>query len=141
MKSLLSLMMVTAIMVSAADAQPPLPMADGHAAGQDGHVAGQAVELFHCVEIEDPDHIAPCAVPKIIMVPDPCACRHHCGCCDTKCVAVKICVPPPNPCACGCGAHEEVKIRKGGRKQKYDYGEYSVEVTVKDGYVKVDYDD
>jgi len=134
MRSLLSLLMVTAVMVTAVNAQPPAPTADGHA-----H-AGQAVELFHCVEIEDPENIAPCAVPKIIMVPDPCACHNPCGCCEVKCVAVKICVPPPNPCACGC-RHEVVKCKKGGRKQKYDYGKYSVEVTVKDGYVKVDYDD
>lgn len=134
MKSLLSLMMVSAIMVSAANAQPPEPVADGHA-------AGEAVELFQCVEIEDPENIAPCAVPKIIMVPDPCACHDPCGCCTPKCVAIKICVPPPNPCACGCEQHEVVKCKRGGRKQKYDYGKYSVEVTVKDGYVKVDYDD
>ena len=67
------------------------------------------------------------------MVPAPCACNHPCNCCAPACVAVQICVPP-----CGC---ERVKISRDGRKHKYDYGKYEVEVKVKNGYVKVDYDD
>jgi hypothetical protein len=46
---------------------------------------------------------------------------------------VKICVPP-----CGCA---KVKVSREGRRVKYDYGKYSVEVTSKNGKVYVDYDD
>ena len=140
MKSLLSVMMVTVLMVTAANAQPPAPIAEGHV---QGHIVqhSEAIELFTRVKIDDPDNIAPCAVTKIIMVPDPCACHNPCNCCAPKCVAIKICVPPPNPCGCGCSGEPRVKIKRGGRKQEYDYGKYEVEVTVKDGYVEVDYDD
>ena len=132
MKSLLSLLMVTAVMVTAANAQPPAPMADSVA-------TGQAIELFTCVEIDDADEMHPCAVSKIIMVPDPCACKDACGCCAPKCVAIKICVPPA--CECACGDTPKITCKHDGRKQKYDYGKYSVEIEVKDGYVEVEYDD
>ena len=126
MKSLLSMLMVAAVMVTAANAQPPAPMADSV-------VSGEAIELFTCVEIDDPDEMHPCAVTKIIMVPDPCACKDACGCCAPKCVAIKICVPP-----CEC---VDVSCKHDGRRQKYDYGKYSVEVKVKDGYIEVEYND
>jgi len=99
-------------------------------------VAGPApVRLFQCVEVEDPDHIAPCAVPKLVKIVDPCWRPDPCSCCPQcpPCVYVKICVPP---CAC-----ERVKVSRKGRRVKYDYGDYSVEVTSKDGKVRVDYDD
>ncbi|MCH2212683.1 MAG: hypothetical protein MK110_15375 [Fuerstiella sp.] len=94
------------------------------------------VELFQCVKYKDHDEIAPCAVPKIIQVPDPCACKDACDCCqccEPKCVSIRICVPP-----CGC---EQVKVSKNGTRIKYDYGEYEVDVRVKDGYIEVDYQD
>lgn len=128
MKSFLSVMAVCAVMMSAANAQPPAPMAEHGPV-----VTGEAIPLFACVKIEDPDHIHPCAVPKIVMVPDPCACHHPCNCCAPKCVAIQICVPP-----CGCVEHT---CKRDGYKQKYDYGKYEVEISVRDGYVKVDYDD
>jgi len=130
MKSLLSVLAVSAVMMSAANAQPPTPMPEQEPMPA---AAAQAVPLFTCVKIEDPHHIHPCAVPKIVMVPDPCACYDPCSCCAPKCVAIQICVPP-----CGCVHHT---CKRDGRKQKYDYGDYAVELTVKDGYVKVDYDD
>jgi hypothetical protein len=128
-------MAVCAVTMSAANAQPPAPMPEQGPMPIEGRVisSGPAMPLFTCVKVEDPDHIHPCAVPKIVMVPDPCACHHPCSCCEPKCVAIKICVPP-----CGCVEH---KCKHGGRKQEYDYGDYEVEITVKDGYVKVDYDD
>ena len=86
--------------------------------------------LFSRVEVEDRHHIHPCAVPTIVQVLDPCA--DACDSCGPRCVYVEICVPP------GC---PEIKVRRHGRKVKYDYGDYKVVVTSRDGYVKVDYDD
>ena len=86
--------------------------------------------LFPRVEVEDRHHIHPCAVPTIVQVLDPCA--DACDSCGPRCVYVEICVPP------GC---PDIKVRRHGRKVKYDYGDYKVVVTSRDGYVKVDYDD
>jgi len=104
----------------AALAPTPTPMAQG-------------VVLFQCVRYKDLDNIAPCAVPKIVMIKDPCACCDPCSCCKPMCVAVKICVPP-----CGC---VKVSCNKDGSKVKYDYGKYEIEIKSKNGKVTVDYDD
>ena len=76
-----------------------------------------------------------CGIPDFVPVPDPsaCDCRHCNACCAPQLVSIKICVPP-GPC-------RRVKVRHGGRRIKYDYGKYEVEIKVRDGYVKVDYDD
>ena len=100
-----------------------------------------AVALFDHVKYKDHDEIAPCAVPKIIQVKDPCACDSECDsacdsacdCCEPKCVSIKICVPP-----CGC---EHIKVSCDGDRIKYDYGEYAVDVRIKKGYIEVDYQD
>lgn len=84
-----------------------------------------AVPLYCNVKYKDERNIAPCAVPTIVMVPDPCN--------DCACVAVQICVPP---CETAC-----VKVKKCGHKVKYDYGKYAVEITSARGRVVVDYDD
>ena len=84
-----------------------------------------AIPLYCNVRYKDLKNIAPCAVPTIVMVPDPCN--------DCACVAVQICVPP-----CDC---PEVKVKRSGRKVKYDYGKYAVEITSARGRVTVDYDD
>lgn len=96
-------------------------------------IHGAPVELFHRVKYKDHDEMAPCAIPRIISVKDPCACSHACDCCGPKCVMIKICVPP---CAC-----ERVKVSRNGNRIKYDYGEYEVDVRVKKGYIEVDYQD
>lgn len=97
--------------------------------------AAPPVRLFQCVEVEDPDHIAPCAVPKLVKIVDPCWKPDPCSCCPQcpPCVYVKICVP-----RCGC---PKVRVSREGRRVKYDYGKYSVEVTSRKGRVRVDYDD
>lgn len=119
---------------------PPAPAAEGTGYTKmkpgkmsKGKGKPKRVHLYHCVEYEDLDNIAPCAVPKIVWVRDPCACHDPCSCCQPKCVAVKICVPH-----CGCA---KVKVKDHGRKVEYDYGEYKVEIESEDGVVKVDYDD
>lgn len=127
----------------AAHYQPPPPAPGSGSqltpvpAGPQGDVVPHgAMPLYHNVKVEDPDHIHPCAVPKVVRIVDPCWKPDRCGCCAPaapRCVYVKICVPP---CAC-----ERVKVSKNGRKVKYDYGDYSVELKSKDGCIEVDYDD
>lgn len=89
--------------------------------------------LFERVKYEDLDHIHPCAVPTIVQVLDPCAPADPCVGCGPRCVYVKICVPP-NQCP-------RIKVEHHGRKVKYKFDDYQVEVESKNGYVEVDYDD
>ncbi len=128
-----------------APASEPLPsvhdMSPGMApmAVSDSCGCGQGCDgdcnLFKCVEVEDRHNIHPCAVTKIISILDPCACDNRCSCCGPKCVLVKICVPP-----CGC---PKIKVTRHGRKVKYDYGKYTIEIksSKRKGIIEVDYDD
>lgn len=108
---------------------PPAPVPDsGSSATMSAPVAAvpvAAVPLYTNVRVKDRRNIAPCAVPTIVQVPDPCN-----PCC---CVAVEICAPP---CETPC-----IKTSKCGKKVKYDYGDYQVEITSSRGRVVVDYDD
>lgn len=127
---------------------PGIPSA-GFAPGAPGYPIGpsygaEGFPLFARVEVEDRDHIHPCAVPTVVQVLDPCSVeRRHglfhryrvaadCDACGPQCVYVEICAPP------GC---PKVKVSRDGRKVTYDYGDYKVQVESKDGYVVVDYDD
>jgi hypothetical protein len=119
-----------ASMAGAAQVPPaPVPEAGTY---EDAKVlpAGAPVELYHCVKYEDERNIHPCAVPLIVAVPDPCP--NPCDC-TTRCVYVKICVPP-----CDCA---QVKCKRHGTKVVYDFGKYEVEITSRKGVVRVDYDD
>jgi hypothetical protein len=145
---------------------PVAPPVAGEVSAPSEHVVISSVpiELFACVEYEDLRNIHPCAVTKIVAVQDPGEkpCKRgwfgsSCGkcdqCCDTcnkcestcdsccepepVCVYIQICVPPES-CDCKC---PEIKVSRKGSKIKYDYGDYEVEITSKDGVVKVDYDD
>ena len=111
----------------AALGQPaPTPIPDGRmVAPATPVVLGTAAPLYTNVRYKDQRNIAPCAVPTIVQVPDPC---NDCGC-----VNVQICVPP---CEAAC-----IKVSKCGKKVKYDYGDYRVEITSARGRVTVDYDD
>ena len=113
----------------------PVPEVPAAVHGHTVHMHGAAapVALFPHVKYKDKHEMAPCAVPKIIRVKDPCACDDCCSCCGPKCVYIQICVPP---CAC-----ERVKSNKSGTRVEYDYGDYEVDVRVKDGYIEVDYQD
>lgn len=106
---------------------PPSPVPDtSYAAPSTAPVVVATPVALYCnVRYKDQRNIAPCAVPTIVQVPDPCD-----PCC---CVSVQICVPP---CECPC-----VKVSKCGRKVSYDYGKYQVEITSARGRVTVDYDD
>jgi hypothetical protein len=116
-------------------APPPAPGAGGKQAAAKPDEAKPKGGLFKCVVVKDWDHIAPCAVSKIVCIVDPCWKPSKCGCCAPKkprCVQVKICVPK-----CGC---PKVKVSKDGRKVSYDYGKYEVELKSKNGKIYIDYD-
>ena len=115
------------------EAIPPAPAEEGSkASAPKGH---KTAELFHCVRYEDLRNIHPCAVTKIVSIKDPCwkpdPCSYECQ--VAPCVLVKICVPP-----CGC---PKVRVTRNGSKVKFDYGKYEVEISSRNGVVKVDYDD
>ena len=85
--------------------------------------------LYPNVKIEDPEKIAPCAVPLIVQVPMPC--NKGCG---PSVASVQIMVPS------SCG-EPRVKRSWFKNKVKYDYGKYEIEVEAdRDGVVEVDYD-
>ena len=92
--------------------------------------APAAVPMFCNVRYVDKREMAPCAVTKVIMVPDPCQPKD--ACCQ-KCVAIEICVPP-----CGC---EEIKCNRAGNRIRYCYGDYAVDVRIRKGLIVVDYQD
>ena len=90
--------------------------------------------LFPCVKYRDVRNIAPCAVPVVVQVPDPCACRDRCNpCAPRPCVNVQICVPQ-NGCPTVC-------VTRHGNKTRFDYGKYAVDVVSINGKIVVDYDD
>lgn len=94
-----------------------------------------AIPLFQCVKYKDRRKIAPCAVPMIVMVKDPCAKCDPCNpCAAAPCVAVEICVPPCSACP------PKVCCKRGGEYVSYDFGKYRVEIRSRNGVVKVDYD-
>ena len=95
------------------------PVADGSVA----HGAPAGRQLYCNVEVKDRHNMHPCAVSKIVEVPDPCN-----PCC---CVLVEICVPP---CECECVERKDDRVT-------YDYGDYEVEIRAKKGRLVVDYDD
>ncbi len=101
-------------------------------------VQGAAVTLYPKVRYKDAKNIAPCAVPQIVMVKDPCPPQcdpcNPCAIPETRCVAVQICVPPCSACP------PKITCRRGGEYVKYDFGKYRVEIRSKKGCVTVDYD-
>ncbi len=103
-------------------------------------------ELFHCVKVKDSHHIAPCAVPRIVEIVDPCWKPDPCNpCCKPKCVKVSICGPKPaccSPCDCCCKDNgPKITCSKDGKVKRYDYGKYAVDIVSKNGVVSIDYDD
>ncbi|MEQ9406724.1 MAG: hypothetical protein RIK87_03320 [Fuerstiella sp.] len=136
----LSLAILIAGPVSAIDLTP-VPAAPGtvlpapiHDVAADGpvYVDQAPIPLYTNVKYVDLKEMHPCAVPKIIRVNDPCACKDPCNCCGPQCVYIQICVPP-------CDCNEVVKCRKDGDRLRYDYGKYAVDVRVKKGFIVVDY--
>jgi hypothetical protein len=118
------------------EVQPAGPMP---AVGTEPIPAGASVvTLYPNVRYKDEKNIAPCAIPQIVMVKDPCpvACE-PCNPCATppvQCVAVQICVPSCSPCP------PKITCKRCGEYVKYDFGKYRVEIRSKKGCVTVDYD-
>lgn len=126
-----------------AQVPPPAPAAEGEAPAMpapqiipDGAPMTEAapIALFDCVKYKDLHNVHPCAVTKIVAVKDPRACCDPCSCCEPGCVYIQICVPP-------CGSCKFEVKRRDHSKVEWDYGDYEVEVTSKNGVVYVDYDD
>jgi len=92
-------------------------------------VSAQPAELFSDVRYHGTRNIAPCAVPTVVQVTDPCAKR---SCCKS-CVNVQICVPPCDPTC--------VKVTRDGNHVRYEYGKYSVVVKTVGHHVVVHYGD
>lgn len=108
----------------------------------------QSTELFKCVKYRGLRNVAPCAVPTVVQVPDPCRCSYDkspckcgtnckcdCSCkCECKTVNVQICVPKTccdvKPC-----------VTQRGNRTRFDYGKYAVNVYSFAGRLVVDYDD
>jgi hypothetical protein len=107
------------------------PPAPAYGAGP-AYAPVYAEPLYDNVKYRDLRNIHPCAVEKIVSVPDPC--QDPCDPCSKKCVSVKICVPP-------CDCPEKVKVTRNGNKIRYDYGQYAVDITSTRRGVIVDYDD
>jgi len=76
------------------------------------------------IRIEDPCKVAPCSVPTEITVCDPFTC------CEVK---LTVCMPK------GCVVCPEVT--RHGRKVKYDFGKYEVEIHFSRKNITIDYDD
>lgn len=85
-------------------------------------ITGEAIELFPCVTYERCRRIAPCAVPTLVKVRDPCdqCCDRRDCCCEQKCVYVEVCAPP-----CDC---PRIRETRDGYRVVYDVGKYRVEV-------------
>lgn len=88
------------------------------------------IELFQCVKYRDSRKIAPCAVPIVVAVPNPCVPADRCS--TRACVYVEICVPN-----CGCPT---VCVTRNGNKTRYDYGKYAIDIVCRNGKIIVDYD-
>ncbi|WP_437206237.1 hypothetical protein [Planctomicrobium sp. SH664] len=84
-----------------------------------------SLQLYRAIKVRAPRNIAPCAVEKIVSVPDPCN--------PCRCVLIPICVPP---CKAEC-----ITCSKQGDRVTFDYGKYSVDVTARRGGLVVTYHD
>lgn len=94
-------------------------------------LGNEGYPLYPRVEYEDLDHVHPCGVPTVVQVLDPC--ENPCASCGPRCVYVQICVPP--------NQRPRIKVEDHGRKVKYKFDDYQVEIESEDGVVSVDYDD
>ncbi len=111
---------------------PSQPMLNQYSPGQVEYpytIAPPSAVVYQNVKYRSTRNIAPCAVPTIVQVPDPC---NKNACCKT-CVNVEICVPPCDP--------KCVKVTHDGNKVRYDYGKYAVSVRSIGHHVVVHYED
>lgn len=86
---------------------------------------GGHLELYKKVRVVHTKNIAPCAVSKIVAVPDPCN--------PCKSVLIEICVPADK-----C---ENIEVDARKNRVTFDYGRYAVQVTERRGTLWVNYQD
>lgn len=134
MKYVVALMLIVSTVqageVPPAPAVDP-PIVDQNTAGTVAHNCCQPV-VCRPIRIEDPDHIAPCAVPTQITVCDPYTCKE---------ITLTVCMPPQIKECCGQVKVVKAEISRRGRKVKYDYGKYEVEIHFSRRGIVIDYDD
>ena len=111
-------------MASPTPVYAPPPSAPENRTVQAYAIPASTLVKYQNVKVRSPRHIAPCAVPMQVAVPDPCN-----PCCQ---VCVEICVPP---CAVA-----EIKCRRCGTGIAYDFGKYEVEIKQRGELLIVDYD-
>ena len=108
--------------------EPPLPIPDTPPAPSAltpvPSYSAQPIVLYTNVKYDDVDEVPRCAVPTVIAIPDPC----NPGCCRY----IQVCVIPD--CV------PRVKTSPSGRKIRYYYGDFEIEITNKPNYVEVEYD-
>lgn len=92
-------------------------------------MVGQPVPLFTNVRYRATRNIAPCAVPTIVQVADPCNRDRNCK----TCVNVEVCVPPCDP--------KDVHVTRDGNRVRYDYGKYAVVIRSVGDHLVVHYAD
>jgi hypothetical protein len=92
-------------------------------------VVGQPIQLFEDVRYRAVRNIAPCAIPTIIQVADPC---NKSTCCK-NCVCIEVCMPPCEP---NC-----VKVSRDGNAVRYDFGKYAVTARTVGNHIVVRYHD
>lgn len=111
---------------------PSAPAVFGPVVGPGLVVGGPAPELFPFVSYRRARNMAPCAATMIVSVKDPCACNDACT--PARCVNVEICVPQ-------CPCPPKVTTSADGRRTRYDFGKYAVNIVARKGGLIVDYAD
>ena len=111
---------------------PPVPGSFGHLPHQIGEIVTCNVPLEPHMIIKDACEVAPNAVPVIVAVRNP-----HLGRCGSRgciesLVYVEVLVP-----ACPL---QRVRVSPCSTKVRLDFGQYEVDITSRNGFVEIDYD-
>ncbi len=114
---------------------PAVPSAPAHSQTlpcphQLGEIVTYAVPVATCIQIEDPENIAPHAVPVVVAVRDPNLGAIHT--CVEQVVYVEVCVPP-------CPMRR-LTVSPCRTRIRMDFGEYEVDIRSHRGKVVIDYD-
>ncbi len=112
---------------------PPVPGSFGHLPHQIGEIVNCHVVLEPHVVIRDACDVAPHAVPVIVAVRDPHLSRFGSRGCVERLVYVEVLVP-----ACPV---QRVRVSPCQTKIRMDFGQYEVDITSRNGFVEIDYDD
>lgn len=111
---------------------PPVPGSFGHLPHQIGEIVACDVTLEPHVVIKDACQVAPHAVPVIVAVRDPHLSRFGSRGCVERMVYVEVLVP-------NCPA-KRIRVSPCKTKIRMDFGQYEVDITSRNGFVEIDYD-